>query len=89
MPSASILRQPAIPPSDIEARPLVRLQSWGAFTSGRRSQPEAAVDFAKCWYCGPPALYPVVMALVLLGVGLFAWKALRPPRPPNWWRKSR
>jgi len=50
--------------------------------------PEAPVDYVKCWDCGPSPLYPVVIALVLLGLLLMVWKTLRPPRPPSWWDKS-
>jgi hypothetical protein len=50
---------------------------------------EVLVDYVKCWDCGPSPLYPAVMVLVVLALALAVWKAMRPPRPPDWWRKSR
>ena len=47
------------------------------------------MNFVKCWYCGPPPLYPWVMTLVLLALGCFVWRSFRSPRPPDWWHKSR
>lgn len=47
------------------------------------------MDYVKCWECGPSPLYPAVMVLVVLALAFAVWKAMRPPRPPDWWRKSR
>ena len=47
------------------------------------------MDFAECWYCGPPPLYPVVMVVLSAGILLFVWKSFRPPRQPKWWRSER
>lgn len=44
------------------------------------------MDFVKCWYCGPPPLYPYVMALLGALILLWVWKSVRPPRQPDWWR---